>query len=236
MRSLKIIIWLAIFSIAMGYLETAVVVYLRKLCFPDGFRLPIHPLGLNLAATELFREAATIIMLIGAGILSGRNSLERFAGFLFCFGIWDIFYYVFLKVLLNWPATFMEWDLLFLIPAPWFAPVLAPCIVSSIMILLGTIVIRFSDSHPAPRFKGYEWLLFISGVVIIIISFTEDAIRLAYQGVINYTAQAIAVRPGQYDWLTFFIGVSMVVLCIISFTRRYITKQDLAAGLKSSVQ
>jgi hypothetical protein len=44
---IKTIIWLAVFSMAMGYLESAVVVYLRKLYYPDGFKFPLAHGGGN---------------------------------------------------------------------------------------------------------------------------------------------------------------------------------------------
>src|ERR1044072_1504154 len=98
MKSYKPLVWLTIFSIAMGYLETAVVVYLRKLYYPGGFNFPLVPVTLDIAKTEFWREAATLIMLVGIGVLAGKNKTQRFAYFLLSFAVWDIFYYVFLKM------------------------------------------------------------------------------------------------------------------------------------------
>jgi hypothetical protein len=114
----------------MGYMESSVVVYLRAIMYPDGFGFPLAPFDSHLAVTEIFREVATIIMLLGAGIIAGKTFPERFAWFIYCFAIWDIFYYVFLKALLGWPESFMTWDILFLIPATWVGPVISPIIVS----------------------------------------------------------------------------------------------------------
>ena len=75
----KTILYLTIFSIAMGYLESSVVVYLRKIYYPDGFKFPLIPVSPDIAITEFLREAATIIMLIGAGIMAGKNAVQRFA-------------------------------------------------------------------------------------------------------------------------------------------------------------
>src|SRR4030043_48057 len=129
-------IWLTVFSIAMAYLESAVVVYLRAIMYPEGFDFPLAPMQPGIAVTEIFREAATIIMLLGAGYLGGRYLTQRFAWFIYCFAIWDIFYYVFLKMLDHWPASLMTWDILFLIPTTWTGPVLTPLIVSLTMLLL----------------------------------------------------------------------------------------------------
>src|SRR5271167_2605871 len=97
--------WLTLFSIAMGFMETAVVIYLRKVYYPRGFQFPLVPIEPSIALTEFLREAATIIMLLGIGILTGKTRAQKFAFFIYCFAVWDIFYYVFLKIFLNWPES-----------------------------------------------------------------------------------------------------------------------------------
>ncbi len=54
------LIWVAIFSISMGFVESAVVVYLRRIYYPEGFLFPLKPLIDNLIEVEVLREAATI--------------------------------------------------------------------------------------------------------------------------------------------------------------------------------
>lgn len=49
---LKKIVWLILFSIAMGYLESAVVVYLREIYYPNGFVFPLTPIDSTIAITE----------------------------------------------------------------------------------------------------------------------------------------------------------------------------------------
>jgi len=90
--TLNTILLLTVFSVAMGFMETAVVVYLRKIYYPNGFQFPLVPIDNDIILTEIIREAATLIMLIGAGIFTGRNRSEKFGFFLFSFAIWDIFY------------------------------------------------------------------------------------------------------------------------------------------------
>src|SRR5579859_4688314 len=138
-------IWLTLFSIAMGFLETAVVVYLRKIYYPHGFQFPLTPVDPDIGLVEFLREAATIIMLVGIGIIAGKNTSQKFAIFLYCFAVWDIFYYVFLKLLLGWPESLFTWDILFLIPVPWVGPVLAPSIVALTMIAFALVTIRAVD-------------------------------------------------------------------------------------------
>ena len=168
------IIWVAIFSISMGFVEAAVVVYLRRIYYPEGFSFPLKPLIDNLMGVEVLREAATIFMLLSAAALAGKKIWERFAYFLFCFGMWDIFYYVWLKVLLDWPSTIFDWDILFLMPMPWIGPVIAPVTISMLMILFGLFTIY-------SFYKGYDFkpilisrILVLVGTGFIIFSFMRD--------------------------------------------------------------
>ncbi len=132
----KTLTWVVVFSIAMGYLEAAVVVYLRELYYPEGFDFPLKEMDMGIIVTELFREAATMIMLLSIGFLAAKRKIERLAYFVLPFAIWDIFYYVFLKVALGWPESLLTWDILFMLPVTWVGPVICPVINSLTMILL----------------------------------------------------------------------------------------------------
>ena len=90
--------WLAFFSIAMGFLEGAVVIYLRKIYYPDGFDFPLNIIQNDIALVEFLREAATLMMLITIGVIAGSNRTERLLFFCYCFGIWDLVYYAVLKI------------------------------------------------------------------------------------------------------------------------------------------
>jgi hypothetical protein len=132
---------LTAFAIAMGHLEAVVVVYIRHILkivpTPEHLDRAVYAqVPRWVLTTEQGREAATIIMLVTLAYLVGRKPLEKLAVFLFAFGVWDIFYYVSLKVLLGWPASLQTMDLLFLIPVPWFGPVWLPVSISAVMIVI----------------------------------------------------------------------------------------------------
>ena len=165
-----------IFSIAFGYIEAAVVVYLREIFYPEGFIFPlavfnIDPLFKRLFITEVGREAATIVLIFTGAWLFGRNRHQRIAYFLIIFAIWDIFYYVWLKVLLDWPASIMDWDILFLMPVTWASPVLAPVLVSFIMLLFAVIVLYYDCRNISVKISIYDWLAFCFAAFIIVVSF-----------------------------------------------------------------
>jgi hypothetical protein len=231
MRSiLKTLLYITLFSIAMGYLETAVVVYLRALYYPLGFGFPMKTIDRGNGVTEFWREVATIIMLYSAGWLAGKNKAERFAYFMYSFAIWDIFYYIFLKVLINWPDSLLTWDILFLIPVPWVGPVLAPCLVCVAMIGLAFSMIYFSHKGMKANLVRSEKLLIITGCLIIVISFIKDYLsNLSLHHDFNIWtplsqsqlfADFMTFVPETYSWWLFSLGE----ICILSAIALYIVR------------
>lgn len=215
---------ITIFSIAMGLLETAVVVYLREIYYPNGFSFPLVPIENKIAITELLREAATILMLLTLGMIAGKNTAEKFAWFIFSFAIWDICYYVFLKVLINWPATLLDWDILFLIPIPWVGPVLAPCIISALMILLAIILLRKSAENRIQSLNKTECMLLITGSLILIFSFTIDYFLYANSIDARDKNQLLAELskfiPQSYNWFIFAIGIIPILYTTFKVYKR----------------
>jgi hypothetical protein len=170
----KTLLWVTLFSIAMGMLESSVVIYLREMYYPSGFQFPLKATSYTIAVTEYFRELATLIMLLGIGMLVGRNKQERFAWFIFSFAIWDIFYYVFLYLIINWPLSLLDWDILFLIPIMWIGPVWAPVLLSILMISFALIILYFSKHKYNSNLNLREWIVLIVGALIVIIAFCKD--------------------------------------------------------------
>lgn len=220
-----------VFAIAMAYLESAVVVYLRKLYYPDGFQFPLVAIPDMMAFTELGREAATLVMLVVIGLMMGRNGLQKFAYFLYCFAVWDIFYYVWLKVILGWPESLMTWDILFLIPIPWVGPVLVPVMASLTMILLAGAIILTTEKYHYARMNPVEWVGLIGGSLIFILSCVWDYARfviedygwdklwtLDQEALFSITQHYI---PGYYNWPLFFTAELVILLTIVNFLRRY---------------
>ena len=196
----------SLFAISMAYLESAVVVYLRLNYYPEGFSFPLVEVPINIILTEIGREAATLVMLWAFAKLVSKNSREVFAYFAFNFGIWDIWYYIWLKVLLNWPASIMDWDVLFLIPLPWVGPILAPVIVSMALILTSYIILKSESIDKPIKMTKRDWILESTAGLIIICSFFTQLNVLESGNV-----------PGNYPWWLFLCGF---ILGIIVFGNR----------------
>ena len=227
MKPLSKTFWIVFFAIAMGYLESAVVVYLRELYYPEGFNFPMKAMVQNIAVTELYREAATLIMILAVSILAAEFRLHRFAWFLVVFGIWDIAYYVFLKILIGWPESLFTADILFLLPSIWTGPVIAPVINSLTMILVAVVILKgHSLSKPLIHLSKDIWLLLIAGSLIVLVAYMKDfaAYVLDYRqsfpsggnsrnlDVLSLSTQFI---PRSFDWIFFCIGVSMHLAAVI---------------------
>lgn len=215
----------------MGFMEAAVVIYLRKIYYPIGFDFPLQFLDANIAIVEILREAATLIMLISIGILTGRTRIERFAHFLFCFAVWDIIYYLILFIFLGWPPSLLTWDVLFLIPTTWTGPVLGPIINSVTMIVLALVISLSYGNINRVSLSRREWFLLIGGSLIVIASYMEDYFRFMLQNFslgdlllsVDSKKQiqlATQYTPVAFSWWKFILGEGLILSGIFMFYRR----------------
>jgi hypothetical protein len=228
------ILWLLIFAISMGFFESSIVIYLREIYYPEGFDFPLHPIEPQIAVTELIRELFSLIMIISVAILAKRSFHERFANFLFIFAIWDIFYYIFLKLILGWPASPATWDILFLIPLPWTSPVIAPIIISLLMIALALVIYRFHNFNNPVEIKIREWIILIGGAIIIFVSFILDFLRYFLNNFEKYShhpaLEQLHIASGEYhpssfNWIVYLIGVLTLIAAIFLIYRTNKYKQ-----------
>ena len=213
---------LFLFGISFGYVEAAVVVYLRAIYDPVRARLHpergphdlfplITPRQLSDAgpenprrlAIEIGREAATMLMLGAVALAVARNLDEWIAAFAIAFGVWDISFYAFLKLMIHWPESLSTWDILFLIPLPWVGPVWAPVLVALSMIVCGLISFR------AGGVRGHlpHWTGVLAGALVIIIAFVWDFRNTSAGGI-----------PNPFNWPLFLFGEAIGLSAFLSAT------------------
>ncbi|HNX66643.1 MAG TPA: hypothetical protein PKH02_07155 [Bacteroidales bacterium] len=211
----------AVFAAAMGILEAIVAYYLRLLYYPVGFSFPLATMPDEVLSAEMVREAATLVMLISVAFLTGKDKISRFVLFLFMFGIWDILYYLGLKVIVGWPGSLTTWDLLFLIPVPWVAPVLAPVICSLFFIMTGVVVMSFQQKGWNVSLCLREWALLLSGLVLILYTFLADFCRILFAQANDAGGSSRNISdliehytPEKYRWGVFIIGAAMLFVSL----------------------
>jgi len=196
-----------VYAVAMAWVEAAVVYYLRTMVDRIEPHQP-NPLPIfgGLGSAELVREAATLIMLAAIGTLAGRTWRTRLGYAAVAFGFWDIFYYGFLKVLCGWPHSLLDWDILFLLPLPWWGPVLAPVLISLLMIAWGSLVIGEESRSMEQIGEAKAWWLNALGVTLALYLFMADAISVSKQG-----PEAVRnVLPMVFHWGWFLVALGLM--------------------------
>ena len=196
-----------IFAVAMAWVEAACVYDLRVLVDRiEPYQVNPLPMSGALGNIELAREAATLVMLVAVGALAGRTLRSRLAYAAVAFGTWDVFYYVWLRIMCGWPSSLFDWDVLFLLPLPWWGPVIAPVSIALVMIAWGTLA--SGPSTPSPD-RGRAFLLWTAsglGAVLALYVFMADALRVAPQGV-----DAVrAVLPTTFNWAMFIVALALM--------------------------
>ncbi|MER3400257.1 MAG: hypothetical protein C4313_03845 [Thermoflexus sp.] len=199
---------LSLFAVAMAYIESATVVYLRHVYgIQDLLRdAPTQPDALT--PIELGREVATLVMLGAVGALAGRAPAARWGLFLYAWGLWDIAYYVWLRVFIGWPASLGDWDLLFLIPLPWWGPVGAPVLAAGMMMVIGAGIARRSEAGLPVRVDRTALLLGGIGTAIALYTVLAPALH-ALPGGLEAVGRA---RPTAFPWGLYLVGWGMVTL------------------------
>ena len=203
------VVWTVVYALSMAFVESAVVVYLRALAHGGPFAdaadavLPPGVLGI-----EITREAATLVMLAATAALAGRDRWERFLLFSLAFAVWDLGYYGWLWILSGWPRSLLAWDVLFLIPVPWAAPVLAPVLVSLEMIVGSGVLLRLHAAGRRPGLRIGTAGVAAGGAFLIFSSF-----------VVDFRTTSAGRAPEVFHWGLFVIGLAIAGMALTAAAR-----------------
>jgi hypothetical protein len=205
--------WLTVtaYAVAMAYVESAAVLYLRTIyggIDPVGPRQRIFDPLPDFVWIEIFREVATMVMLGAVAWLAGRGVTGKIGAFAMAMGVWDIFYYVFLWLFAGWPASLLAPDVLFLIPLPWWGPVLSPVLLAAIMVVAGAAAMarELGDGLPPPARGVYA--LVVGGAGLCLVAFMFDSLRAAGTGL----EAAYRVSAGPFPWPIYLAGVGLAIV------------------------
>lgn len=201
----KRFLWVSAYAIAMALLEAVVVVYIRGLLHITSDHVSLGPY----VRMEIWREAATIVMLAAVGWMAGRGWPDRLAYGLFVFGLWDIWYYVWLKVLIGWPETLLDWDTLFLIPLRWWGPVLSPVLISALICVNAVLaVVRMERGERLGITRARVGTIVLGGLLALYV-FMSDSLHALLQGRLDWDT----LRPEKpFKWPLFLGALALMAL------------------------
>ena len=207
---------MAVLAAGLAFTEASVVVYLREVLvprrvihFPEAVREPLPLLSYDelqgnteltgddhshLLFTETAREITPLLVLLAAAVGFRRRRGEGAGFFLLGFAAWDILYYLALKILMDWPASLQTWDVLYLIPVPWVAPVWAPLAVSATLLIGGLILVCRPQRRISRRGRVCARLAMLVGAALVLGSF-----------VLRWR-EAVGSVPRAFDWTWFLAG------------------------------
>jgi len=195
------------FAVGMAWVEAASVYYLRAMVDRiEPYQANPLPIRGILGQVELVREAATLVMLLTIGMLAGRTWHKRLGYTAIAFGVWDILYYVFLWMICDWPTSLFDWDILFLLPLPWWGPVLAPVSIALLLIVWGIFATQFVDQSPATSLTRALWWASGLGIALALSVFMADSLRTVHQG-LDVTRQ---VLPEAFNWSMFAVALTLM--------------------------
>ena len=213
-----------VFAIGMAWVEAASVYYLRVMVDRiEPYQENPLPMRGVLAPVEVVREAATLVMLLMVGMIAGRTWARRLGYTAIAFGVWDIFYYVFLKIICDWPKSLFDWDILFLLPLPWWGPVLAPICIASLMVVWGTLATQSTDDRLATsKWWRLNWL----GIALALYVFMADSLRAALQGL-----DVTRILPESFNWPVFCAALVLMAAPVAHMAWRMLTEPvDISEG------
>lgn len=197
--------WIAIYAIAMALLEAVAVAYIR------GLGRLSHS-GVDVSAyfrLELWREAATLVMLLAVAWAVGRRWPDRLAYGLFAFGLWDIWYYIWLRLFIDWPASLLDWDTLFLLPFRWSGPVLSPVLIAGLMCITAVTILSQQARGKRPSITLSRLITLVIGAVLALYTFMQAPIHAwlwAY------------VEPIQFPWSLFLLALTLMTIPSLSMS------------------
>ena len=199
------------FAAGMAWVEAASVYYLRVMVDRiEPYQMNPLPMHGVLGPVEVVREVATLVMLLVVGMLAARTWARRLGYTAIAFGVWDILYYVFLKIICDWPKSIFDWDILFLLPLPWWGPVLAPVCIASLMVVWGTLATQFIDGPPGSRTAHGRWpLLGLGGlgIALALSVFMVDSLRTVTEG-----RDVRDMLPGPFNWPVFCVALACMAM------------------------
>ncbi|MBN1979678.1 MAG: hypothetical protein JW918_19965 [Anaerolineae bacterium] len=121
---------------------------------------------------------------------------------------WESFYYVFLKLLIDWPASLLGWDLLFLIPLPWRGPVLAPALIAVLICVAAVLAVARMERGQRLGITLLRLATALGGALLALYVFMTDAIHALLAGPVDWDT----LRPTPFKWPLFLVALVLMAV------------------------
>lgn len=214
MQFTKKLLWVGLFAVAFAYVEATIVVYLRQMYGIHDLLRDIPAFDPKIAFVEVGREFSTLLMLLAVGWAAGRSLQTRLGFAFFAFGLWDIFYYIWLKLFINWPESLLAPDILFLLPLPWWGPVIGPVLIAVLMVIGGSLAVITADRDYTVRFSIYEGITLFGGILVMLYSFMENSLAA-----LPADAETLSqLRPSTFNWPLYLFGLIVAGYVVLRAT------------------
>jgi hypothetical protein len=197
-----------VYAVAMAYVESAAVLYLRTIyggVDPVGPRRSMFDPLPDFVWIEIGREVATLLMLAMVGYLAGATLGGRVGAFAVAMGTWDIFYYVFLWLFAGWPPSPLAPDILFLIPLPWWGPVVSPVLLALVIVGAGSAAMARELGDGLSQLRQQDLLTITLGLGLCLVAFMSGALIALPDGLLT----AFSVRGAPFPWPLFVLGIGV---------------------------
>ena len=214
MQSAKKLWWVGLFAITFAYVEAAIVVYLRQMYGIHNLLQDIPAFDPMIALVEVGREFSTLVMLLAVGWAAGRSLQTRLGFTFFAFGLWDIFYYIWLKLFINWPESLLTTYILLLLTIPRWGPVIGPVLIASFIVIGGSLAVIADDREHVVRFSAIKGIILIEGILVLLYSFMENSLA-ALPADVNTLSQ---LRPSTFNWPIYLIGLIVAGYIVLQAT------------------
>jgi hypothetical protein len=108
----------------------------------------------------------------------------------------------------GWPASVWDWDILFLIPLPWWGPVAAPCLIALLMLLFGLRLIQPGRESGGARLHFPSHGLACAGAAAALLLFMKDSLAAWMEG--QGAAGIRQILPADFPWGAFLLSLGMM--------------------------
>jgi hypothetical protein len=143
----------------------------------------------------------------------GQNALQKFCFFMIAFGIWDLFYYVWLWVMASWPENLMTWDFLF-----------SSLLVASAMAGVGSSFIYCEGKSHVIHWRWYDWLVESTCGFLLMVAFCFD-----WKNILRVPdGAARSGIPNPFAWWLFLPVLLFAILYAVVRLRQSATERPVS--------